>query len=125
MLETYAHADHLSAVSYIKQRTGAQVAIGEHIREVQTIFRPIFNKAPGRDAYAWESTVAEARARNVHIHDGVSETDFVTMRQRRDKTLAAPTLLLPSVQVNIRAGQLPKAESNGVTYLKIPVRLTE
>ncbi|PLC50863.1 MBL fold metallo-hydrolase [Pollutimonas subterranea] len=222
VLETHAHADHLSAAPYIKQRTGAQVAIGEHIREVQTIFRPIFNlddvsgdgsefdrllsdgdtfmigelsvevlhtpghtpacvsyrvgdavfvgdtlfmpdygtaradfpggsaqilyrsirrilalpkdtrvfvchdyKAPGRDAYAWESTVAEARARNVHIHDGVSETDFVTMRQRRDKTLAAPALLLPSVQVNIRAGQLPKAESNGVTYLKIPVRLTE
>lgn len=222
VLETHAHADHLSAAPYIKQRTAAQVAIGEHIREVQTIFRPIFNlddvsgdgsefdrllsdgdifmigelsvevlhtpghtpacvsyrvgdtvfvgdtlfmpdygtaradfpggsaqilyrsirrllalpkdirvfvchdyKAPGRDTYAWESTVAEARARNVHIHDGVSETDFVAMRQRRDKTLAAPALLLPSIQVNIRAGQLPKAESNGVTYLKIPVRLTE
>jgi glyoxylase-like metal-dependent hydrolase (beta-lactamase superfamily II) len=78
-------------------------------------------KAPGRDRYVWESTVAEQRARNVHVHDGVSEDDFVKMRRERDKTLQMPVLILPSVQVNMRAGDLPPAEDNGVRYLKIPV----
>lgn len=220
VLETHAHADHLSAAPYIRQRTNARVAIGEHIRDVQTIFRPVFNlddvsgdgsefdrllkdgetlqigqltmevlhtpghtpacvsyrigdavfvgdtlfmpdygtaradfpggsartlyrsiqrllalppqtriflchdyKAPGRDSYAWETTVAEERARNVHVREGIDEEAFVAMRQQRDATLAAPILLLPSIQVNIRAGQLPRAESNGVQYLKIPVRM--
>ena len=220
VLETHAHADHLSAAPYIRQRTNARVAIGEHIRDVQTIFRPVFNlddvsgdgsefdrllkdgetlqigqltmevlhtpghtpacvsyrigdavfvgdtlfmpdygtaradfpggsartlyrsiqrllalppqtriflchdyKAPGRDSYAWETNVAEERARNVHVREGIDEEAFVAMRQQRDATLAAPTLLLPSIQVNIRAGQLPRAESNGVQYLKIPVRM--
>jgi glyoxylase-like metal-dependent hydrolase (beta-lactamase superfamily II) len=220
ILETHAHADHLSAAPYLKSRTGALVAIGEHICDVQTIFRPVFNlddvsgngaefdrllrdgetlsigdltvdvlhtpghtpacvsyrigdavfvgdtlfmpdygtaradfpggsastlyqsiqkllalppatrlfmchdyKAPGRDSYAWESTVAEEHARNVHVHEGVSADEFVAMRQRRDSTLAAPTLLLPSIQVNIRAGRWPEAESNGVRYLKIPMRM--
>jgi glyoxylase-like metal-dependent hydrolase (beta-lactamase superfamily II) len=220
ILETHAHADHLSAAPYIKRRTGAPVAIGEHIRDVQAIFRPVFNldgsaidgsefdrllrdgdtlplgnltvrvlhtpghtpacvcyqiedavfvgdtlfmpdygtaradfpggsartlyqsirrllalpaatrlfmchdyKAPGRDGYAWETTVAEERARNVHIRDGVSEAEFVAMRERRDATLATPALLLPSIQVNIRAGRLPTAEANGVRYLKIPISL--
>lgn len=220
ILETHAHAGHLSAAPFLKARTGARVAIGEHIRDVQTIFRPVFNmddvsgdgvefdcllrdgetftigdlkvdvlhtpghtpacvsyrigdavfvgdtlfipdygtaradfpggsaqtlyqsiqkllalppatrlfmchdyKAPGRDSYAWESTVAEERARNVHVHDGVDADAFVAMRQRRDATLAAPTLLLPSIQVNIRAGRWPEAESNGVRYLKIPIRM--
>ncbi len=222
VLETHAHADHLSAAPYIKQQTGALIAIGAGIGKVQTIFRGVFNlddvsgtgsefdrllsdgeilkigeltvevlhtpghtpacvsyrigdavfvgdtlfmpdygtaradfpggsartlyrsikrllalpaqtrlfmchdyKAAGRDQHAWESTVAEERARNIHIHDGVTESDFVSMREQRDATLAAPTLLLPSIQVNIRAGRLPKAESNGVTYLKIPVRLID
>jgi hypothetical protein len=79
-------------------------------------------KAPGRDRYAWESTVAEERAHNIHVHDGVDEAAFVALRTRRDTTLAAPVLLLPSVQVNIRAGNLPPPEANGVSYLKIPVR---
>jgi glyoxylase-like metal-dependent hydrolase (beta-lactamase superfamily II) len=82
-------------------------------------------KAPGRDHYAWETTVAEQRANNLHIHDAVSEAEFVAMRSERDKGLAAPRLLLPSVQVNIRAGHLPKAESNGACYLKIPLRLPD
>jgi glyoxylase-like metal-dependent hydrolase (beta-lactamase superfamily II) len=220
VLETHAHADHLSGAPYIKLKTGAKVAIGEHIRDVQRIFRPVFNatdvsgdgsefdhlfkdgerfaigklegeviytpghtpacvsykigdavfvgdtlfmpdfgtaradfpggdahalyrsikrilslpaetrlfmchdyKAPGRDRYAWETTVGEERARNVHVHDGVSEDAFVKMRQARDTTLAAPLLLLPSIQVNIRAGKLPPAEVNGVHYLKVPVKL--
>jgi glyoxylase-like metal-dependent hydrolase (beta-lactamase superfamily II) len=220
VLETHAHADHLSGAPYIKARTGAKVAIGEHIREVQRIFRPVFNatdvsgegseferlladgdrltagnltievihtpghtpacvsyrigdavfvgdtmfmpdygtaradfpggdarslyrsihkvlslppqtrlfmchdyKAPGRDHYAWETTVGEERARNVHVNDAVSEDEFVRMRQTRDATLAAPLLLLPSIQVNIRAGQFPPAESNGVRYLKVPIKL--
>ena len=78
-------------------------------------------KAPGRDRYVWETTVAEQRAKNVHVHDGVSEDDFVKMRRERDKTLQMPVLILPSVQVNMRAGDLPPAEDNGVRYLKIPV----
>jgi glyoxylase-like metal-dependent hydrolase (beta-lactamase superfamily II) len=220
VLETHAHADHLSGAPYIKAKTGAKVVIGEHIRDVQRIFRPVFNasdisgdgsefdrlvadgenlalgelqievmatpghtpacmsykiadavfvgdtlfmpdygtaradfpggnartlyrsiqrllalpaqtrlfmchdyKAPGRDNYAWETTVGEERARNVHVGSGVSEDEFVAMRERRDATLAAPLLLLPSIQVNIRAGQFPPAESNGVHYLKVPVKL--
>jgi glyoxylase-like metal-dependent hydrolase (beta-lactamase superfamily II) len=220
VLETHAHADHLSGAPYIKLKTGAKVGIGEHIRDVQRIFRPVFNatdvsgdgsefdhlfkdgerfkigglegeviytpghtpacvsyrigdavfvgdtmfmpdygtaradfpggdarqlyrsikrvldlpgetrlfmchdyKAPGRDAYAWETTVAEERARNVHVHEGVSEDEFVKMRQTRDATLAAPMLLLPSIQVNIRAGHFPPADANGVHYLKVPVKL--
>jgi len=219
ILETHAHADHLSAAPYLRGKTGARVGIGERIRDVQAIFRPVFNlsdvsgdgsefdhlfrdgetfhvgelavrvlhtpghtpacvsyqigdavfvgdtlfmpdygtaradfpggsasslyrsirrllelpaetrlfmchdyKAPGRDRHAWETTVREQKARNVHVHDGVSESEFVEMRKARDATLAAPTLLLPSIQVNIRAGRLPRAESNGVSYLKIPIR---
>ncbi len=220
VLETHAHADHLSGAPYIKLKTGAKICIGEHIRDVQRIFRPVFNamdvsgdgsefdhlfkdgerfkignldaevlytpghtpacvsykidnavfvgdtmfmpdfgtaradfpggdahtlyrsihrvlslpddtrlfmchdyKAPGRDQYAWETTVGEERKRNVHVHEGVSEEDFVAMRNKRDATLAAPLLLLPSIQVNIRAGKFPPAEANGVRYLKVPVKL--
>jgi glyoxylase-like metal-dependent hydrolase (beta-lactamase superfamily II) len=220
VLETHAHADHLSGAPYIKLKTGAKVGIGEHIREVQRIFRPVFNatdvsgdgsefdhlfkdgerfsigslegeaiytpghtpacvsyrigdavfvgdtlfmpdygtaradfpggdarvlyrsikrildlpaetrlfmchdyKAPGRDAYAWETTVGEERSKNVHVHEGVSEDEFVKMRETRDATLAAPLLLLPSIQVNIRAGKFPPAEADGVHYLKVPVKL--
>lgn len=220
VLETHAHADHLSGAPYIKLKTGAMVAIGEHIKDVQRIFRPVFNatdvsgegsefdylfkdgerfklggidaeviytpghtpacisykigdavfvgdtmfmpdygtaradfpggnaralyrsikrilslpketrlfmchdyKAPGRDHYAWETTVGEEKARNVHVHEGVSEDEFVNMREARDATLAAPLLLLPSIQVNIRAGKFPPAEANGVHYLKVPVKL--
>ena len=219
ILETHAHADHLTAAPYIKQRCGGQIAIGEHIKDVQRIFRPVFAaddvkpegadfdlllrdaqrlklgtleievihtpghtpacvcyrigddvfvgdtlfmhdygtaradfpggdaralfrsikrllalppetrlwmchdyKAPGRDAYAWQSTVAEQRAHNPHVKDGVTEDEFVAFREARDAKLAAPTLLLPSIQVNIRAGRFPEAESNGVRYLKIPVK---
>ena len=220
VLETHAHADHLSGAPYIKLKTGATVSIGEHIRDVQRIFRPVFNaidvsgdgsefdhlfkdgetfrigglegevmytpghtpacvsyrigdavfvgdtmfmpdygtaradfpggdaralyrsikrvlsrpgetrlfmchdyKAPGRDTYAWETTVAEERARNVHVHEGVSEDDFVAMREKRDATLDAPLLLLPSIQVNIRAGKFPPADVDGVHYLKVPIKL--
>lgn len=219
-LETHAHADHLSGAPYIKAKTGAKIGIGEHIKEVQRIFRPIFNaadlktdgrdfdhlftdgerfnigklevevlytpghtpadisykigdvvfvgdtlfmpdygtaradfpggdahrlyrsirrlmalppetrlfmchdyKAPGRDHYAWESTAAEQREKNVHISEGVTEEAFVAMRLARDATLSAPRLLLPSIQVNIRAGKFPPAEANGVRYLIIPVTL--
>jgi glyoxylase-like metal-dependent hydrolase (beta-lactamase superfamily II) len=219
-LETHAHADHLSGAPYIKARTGAHIGIGEHIREVQRIFRPIFNatdldtdgrdfdrlfsdgehiplgtleieivytpghtpadvsyrigdavfvgdtlfmpdygtaradfpggdahqlyhsirrllslplktrlfmchdyKAPGRDRYAWQTTVAEEREMNVHVRDGVSEEAFVAMRQARDTGLAAPALLLPSIQVNIRAGRFPPAQANGVHYMMVPVKL--
>jgi glyoxylase-like metal-dependent hydrolase (beta-lactamase superfamily II) len=227
VLETHVHADHLTAAPYIKASTGAKIGIGERIREVQQIFRPVFDaqdvkpdggdfdhlfrdgerfrigsvevealnvpghtpadiayrvlakaqgaaadavfvsdtlfmpdfgtaradfpggdarilyrsirrlldlppetrmfmchdyKAPGRDHYAWETTVAEQRAGNIHIRDGVSEDEFVAMRVARDSKLAAPLLLLPSIQVNMRAGRFPAAESNGVRYLRIPVK---
>jgi len=222
VLETHVHADHLSGAPLIKQRTGARVAIGEHVREVQTIFRPIFGaddvkdnggdfdrllkdgdrlevggvsidviytpghtpacvsykigdavfvgdtmfmpdygtartdfpggcarqlyrsihkllslppetrlfmchdyKAPGRDHFAWETTVGEQRAANKHIHDGVGEDEFVAMRQERDKGLSTPRLLIPSIQVNMRAGRFPPAEASGVRYLRIPVKLRE
>jgi glyoxylase-like metal-dependent hydrolase (beta-lactamase superfamily II) len=221
VLESHAHADHLSGAPYIKLRTGAKVGIGEHIRDVQKIFRPVFNatdlsgdgsefdhlfadgeqfklgtldvevmhvpghtpadiaykigdavfvgdtlfmpdfgtaradfpggdarklyrsirrllalppetrlfmchdyKAPGRDDYAWETTVAEQRATNKHVREGVSEDDFVAMREARDATLAAPELLMPSIQVNMRAGHLPPPDPNGIQYLKIPVKLS-
>ena len=222
VLETHVHADHLSGAPYIKLKTGAKVAIGERIKEVQKIFRPVFNAIdvsgegsefdilfrdgdtfkigdlkgeviatpghtpacvsfkiedavfvgdtmfmpdygtaradfPGGDArtlyhsirklmalpgetrlfmchdylpkggrthYAWETTVAEERARNVHVHEGVSEEDFVKMRTTRDATLSAPTLLMPSIQVNMRAGKLPPADVNGVHYLRVPITLT-
>ena len=78
-------------------------------------------KAPGRDHYAWETTVAEQRAHNVHINERVSEEEFVALREGRDSQLGMPKLLLPSIQVNIRAGQLPDAEDNGIQYLKIPL----
>lgn len=219
VLETHAHADHLSAAPFIKAQTGAKVGIGTHIKDVQRLFRPVFDatdlvpdgsdfdhlfsdgehlavgaldlevlhvpghtpadvaykigdavfvgdtlfmpdygtaradfpggdaralyrsirrllslpaqtrlfmchdyKAPGRDSFAWETTVAAQRAGNVHVHDGIGEDAFVAMRAARDATLAAPTLLLPSIQVNIRAGHLPPAQANGMCYLKIPVR---
>lgn len=78
-------------------------------------------KAPGRDEYAWETTVGEAKRHNVHVRAGVSEDEFVEMREARDKTLSMPRLILPSVQVNMRAGELPPEEDNGVRYLKLPL----
>ena len=78
-------------------------------------------KAPGRDAYAWETTVGLQRDHNVHVKDGTSEDDFVAMRESRDAKLSMPDLIMPSVQVNIRGGRLPEPEDNGVSYIKIPV----
>jgi glyoxylase-like metal-dependent hydrolase (beta-lactamase superfamily II) len=80
-------------------------------------------KAPGRDTYAWETTVQEQRELNVHVKDGMTEDDFVALRTARDAKLSAPRLLLPSIQVNIRAGRFPPAEANGVRYLTIPVKM--
>ncbi|HEU4704235.1 MAG TPA: MBL fold metallo-hydrolase, partial [Sphingomicrobium sp.] len=82
-------------------------------------------KAPGRAEFAWETTVAEEQASNVHVGAGVTEDDYVAMREARDSTLRAPRLLLPAIQVNIRAGRLPPADANGVRYLKIPVKLND
>jgi glyoxylase-like metal-dependent hydrolase (beta-lactamase superfamily II) len=78
-------------------------------------------KAPGRNAFVYETTVGDERRANIHVHDGVAEDDFVHMRTSRDATLAMPRLLLPSVQINMRAGQMPTAEDNGISYLKIPL----
>jgi len=218
-LETHAHADHLSGSPYVKAKTGAKIGIGDHIRDVQRIFRPVFDatdlktdgsdfdhlfhdgerfkigdldaeviytpghtpaditykiedaafvgdtlfmpdygtartdfpggdahqlyrsirkllglppatrlfmchdyKAPGRNVYAWETTVRDERENNVHAKEGVSEAAFVAMRNARDATLSAPRLLLPSIQVNMRAGRFPPAHANGVRYLTIPVK---
>ncbi len=219
LLETHAHADHLSAAPYLQQRVGGKLAIGKDIVTVQEVFGKVFNegpsfardgsqfdrllgdgeafslgsidaialhvpghtpadmayvigdaafigdtlfmpdygtaradfpggdarmlfrsirrllglpggtrlflchdyKAPGRDMFAWETTVEAERASNVHVRDGISEDEFVGMREARDATLDMPRLILPSVQVNMRGGRLPEPEGNGVNYLKLPL----
>jgi len=78
-------------------------------------------KAPGREEFAWETTVAEERARNVHVGGGKPEAEFVAMREARDKTLGMPRLIIPSLQVNMRAGQMPPQDKDGKTFLKVPV----
>ena len=78
-------------------------------------------KAPGRDAYAWESTVGEQKARNKHVRNGITEDEFVQMRESRDAALSMPKLIIPSIQVNMRAGQMPEPEANGQIYLKTPI----
>ena len=78
-------------------------------------------KAPGREEFRYETSIADERERNIHVHSGISEDDFVAMRTARDATLAMPTLILPSVQINMRGGELPAPESNGTRYLKIPL----
>lgn len=221
LLETHAHADHLSDAPYIQQQLGGTLVIGREIVTVQNVFAGVFNepasfardgsqfdrlmsdgetfaigdlgaialhvpghtpaclayvigdavfvgdtlfmpdygsaradfpggdartlfrsirrlmqlpdetcvflchdyKAPGRETYVWETTIGAERTGNVHVHDGVSEDAFVTMREARDQTLGMPRLILPSIQVNIRAGHLPEPEANGVSYLKLPLNL--
>lgn len=219
VLETHAHADHLSAAPFLSEQTRAWVGIGAHIRDVQAIFGPVFAmddlrmdgsdfdrlfvdggrfalgelevevlhvpghtpadvayrvgdtvfvgdtlfmpdygsaradfpggdartlyrsirrllslpgetrlfmchdyKAPGREDYRWETNVTEERRSNVHVHDGVSEDEFVAMRQLRDAALSAPKLFLPSIQVNIRAGRFPAPAANGTNYLLLPMK---
>jgi glyoxylase-like metal-dependent hydrolase (beta-lactamase superfamily II) len=164
ILETHAHADHLTAAPYLRQLLGGKIGIGRPITQVQKVFKGIFNLEksfcedgsqfdalfddgetlyasiqkllslpgetrlfmchdypPDNRAVRFETTVAEQRQSNIHVHDGVSEDQFVKMRSERDAGLAMPTLLLPSIQVNIRAGELPPAEANGTAYLKIPL----
>ncbi|CAN5919551.1 MBL fold metallo-hydrolase [soil metagenome] len=218
ILETHAHADHLSGARYLQQRLGGKIAIGENIRVVQATFKKLYNLErsflpdgsqfdhlftdgetfmigsveatamlvpghtpadmaylidgsvfvgdtlfmpdvgsaradfPGGDAHQlyasmrrllalppettmyvchdyppatraarWQTTVAEQKAHNIHVRDGIGEDEFVAMRQARDATLDVPTLILPSIQVNVRAGQLPPADENGVSYLRIPL----
>lgn len=219
LLETHAHADHLSAAPYLQERLGGKIAIGEHIKVVQGVFGKLFNAGSefeldgsqfdhlfsdgdtfsignlpvvvlhvpghtpaciayvigdavfvgdtmfmpdygtaradfpggdarqlfrslrrvlalppetrlfmchdylpaGREEYVWETTVAAERAGNIHAHDGITEDEFVAMREARDATLDMPRLILPSVQVNMRAGHMPPADENGLTYLKLPV----
>ena len=218
ILETHAHADHVSAAHYLKKHLGGKIAIGNHITQVQKVFKGIFNldtdfkedgsqfdhllasdeefrvgelvgkvlfvpghtpacvayqfgdavfvgdtlfmpdvgtarcDFPGGDArnlyastrkilslpaetrlfmchdyppndrpIAFETTVAEQSAKNIHVHDGITENQFIEMRTKRDVTLEMPVLILPAVQINIRAGELPPKEANGVSYVKIPL----
>jgi len=221
LLETHAHADHLSAAPYLQEALGGRIAIGERIRVVQDVFGKIFNegpafsrdgsqfdrlfadgdtfcvggipaialhvpgrtpadlayvigdlvfvgdtmfmpdygtaradfpggdahqlyrsirrllalpdetrlflchdyKAPGRDRFVWETTIGAERTENVHLRNDVDEAAFVAMRCARDATLGMPRLILPSVQVNMRAGRLPEPEANGTRYLKLPLNL--
>lgn len=223
ILETHAHADHLTAAPYVKEKLGGLIGVGDNIRRVQSTFKAIYNlesefmtdgsqfdqlfvdgevislghldieilhtpghtpacvsyliedavfvgdtlfmpdygtaradfpngsaqtlyqsirkilalpestrmfvghdyKSPGRDDYAWETSVIEQRRNNIHVKDGVSQADFVAMREARDATLAVPKLLLPAIQVNVRAGQLPPPEENGRSYLKIPLTIKQ
>ncbi|SEM71869.1 MBL fold metallo-hydrolase [Nitrosomonas marina] len=219
ILETHAHADHLSSAYYLKKKLGGRIAIGDRIPAVQTTFKKIFNLGdefipdghhfnhlladeetfhigklsaralfvpghtpadmayqiddaifvgdtlfmpdvgtaradfPGGNAQtlyrsiqkilafpsqtrlfmchdyppdgrdpAWETTVSQQRKENIHVHDGIDEQTFIEMRNKRDATLEAPVLLLPSIQTNIRAGDLPPPENNGVSYFKIPIK---
>ena len=80
-------------------------------------------KAPGRETYAWETTVAEQKAANVHVREGITEDEFVAMREARDATLGMPRLIIPSIQVNMRAGRMPPPEDNGTVYLKVPLNV--
>ena len=218
ILETHAHADHLSGAHYLKERVGGRIAIGENIRAVQSTFKALFNldssfvadgrqfdhlfkdgevfkigdveasamlvpghtpadmayriedavfvgdtlfmpdvgtaraDFPGGDAHAlyrsiqkvlalpaetqifvchdyppasrqaqWQTTVREQRAKNIHVHDGVNEEQFVAMRVARDATLDMPTLIIPAIQLNVRAGEMPAPEANGIRYLKVPL----
>jgi glyoxylase-like metal-dependent hydrolase (beta-lactamase superfamily II) len=219
ILESHAHADHLSAAAYLKSKTAGRTGTGRLITGVQSIFKQLFNlgdefeadgqqfdclldegdllelgsikirvmhtpghtpscvtfvigdaafvgdtlfmpdygtaradfpggdasalyhsihrlfelpaetrlfmchdyKAPDRDEYVWETTVAEQSAHNIHIHKGISEQEFVEFRKKRDAGLGMPKLILPSIQVNIRAGEMPVADDNGVAYLRLPV----
>lgn len=221
LLETHAHADHLSAAPYLQQELGGQIVIGREILTVQKVFGGIFNegdrfardgsqfdlllddgdrlelgestiialhvpghtpadlayvvgdaafvgdtmfmpdygtaradfpggdarrlyrsirrllalpdatrvflchdyKAPGRDKFVWETTIGAQRTGNLHVHEGVSEDEFVAMREARDASLSMPQLILPSIQVNMRAGHLPEPEDNGTRYLKLPLNL--
>ena len=221
LLETHAHADHLSDAPYLQQELGGTLVIGREIVTVQKVFAGVFNepasfardgsqfdrlmgdgetfqvgnlgaialhvpghtpaclayvigdaafvgdtlfmpdygtaradfpggdartlyhsirrlmqlpdetrvflchdyKAPGREVYVWETSIGAERTGNVHVNDGVSEGEFVTMREARDRTLGMPRLILPSIQVNIRAGHMPEPEGNGVSYLKLPLNL--
>ncbi|WP_308418288.1 MBL fold metallo-hydrolase [Iodobacter fluviatilis] len=219
ILETHAHADHLSAAAYLKRKVGGKVAIGQHINQVQTIFKPMFGLGhdfavdgsqfdvlfaanavfqigelsakvlfvpghtpadiaywvgdalfvgdtlfmpdvgsarcdfPGgdaamlydstqqllalpdatrifvchdylpehRQAVQWQSSVAQQRAGNIHLHAGVVKADFIAMREARDQTLGMPQLILPAIQINIRAGEFPSPDADGQRYLKIPL----
>ena len=219
LLETHAHADHLSAAPYLQEKLGGKLVIGAEIVTVQDVFGKIFNegtrfardgsqfdqlledgdtlmigeiplialhvpghtpadmayiigdavftgdtmfmpdygsaradfpggdarqlyrsvrrlmklpdrsrvflchdyKAPNRDEYVWETTMLAERTGNVHVHEGITEDDFVEMRTQRDATLAMPKLILPSIQVNIRGGRMPEPEENGISYLKLPL----
>ena len=220
ILETHAHADHLSGAHYLKEQVGGRIAIGENIRAVQSTFKALFNldstfvpdgsqfdhlfkdgevfkigdvrasamlvpghtpadmayqiedaifvgdtlfmpdvgtaraDFPGGDAHAlyrsiqkvlalpsetkifvchdyppesrhaqWQTTVGEQRAKNIHVHDGVTEEQFVAMRTARDATLEMPTLIIPAIQLNVRAGEMPAPETNGVRYFKIPLNV--
>lgn len=219
ILETHAHADHVTAAPYLKEKIGGQIAIGAHITAVQEAFKPIFNlepefpvdgsqfdrlladgdtisignltcrvmhtpghtpacvtyviddaafvgdtifmpdygtarvdfpggdaatlyrsikklfslpdetrlflchdyKAPGRDEFCWQTTVGAERSDNIQVRESVTESEFVATRTARDATLEMPVLILPAIQINIRAGALPPPEDNGVRYLKIPL----
>lgn len=218
ILETHAHADHLTAADYLRRTTGAPLAIGARITEVQAAFRDVFAmtdlvpdgrafdrllgdgdrlalgaleievmhtpghtpacvsyrigddvfvgdtlfmpdsgtarcdfpggsarilyrsirrllslpadtrlwlchdyKAPGREEFAWQTTVAAERAANPHVRDAISEDDFVALREARDAKLELPLLLLPAIQVNLRAGAMPPPDGNGISYLKLPI----
>lgn len=219
ILETHAHADHLSAAPFIKQQLGGKIATGAQITQVQKVFRQVFNlehellvdgsqfdylfadeeqfmlgdlsckvmatpghtpacmswqigdvvfvgdtlfmpdlgtarcdfpggdartmyrsikkilqlpedtrlfmchdyPPEGRKAHQYISTVKQQREENIHVREGISEEEFIAMRTKRDATLAMPRLIIPSIQVNIRAGEMPAAEDNGVVYLKVPI----
>src|SRR3569623_169326 len=121
IFDTHPHADHFSAAQYLKKITGAPTAIGEHVIDVQRLWKGIYNFHDLATAGPqWESTVSQQKALNPHVA-GMSEADYIALREGRDRTLPMPKLILHALQVNIRGGRLPEPEDNSSRYLKIPL----
>ena len=126
LIETHVHADHLSAAPYIQEKLGGKLGIGSHITTVQNVFGKVFNAGTefARDGSQFDHLFEDGETYQIGaltVHDGISEDEFVAMREARDATLEMPVLILPSLQVNMRAGHFPPAEDNDIVYLKVPV----
>jgi len=117
IIETHVHADHLSAAPYLQEKLGGKIGVGARIVEIQQVFGKIFNE--GTDI-AWETTVAEEKAHNIHVGGGKTREEFIAFRTKRDAELGMPKLIIPSLQVNMRGGEIPR-DDGGNAVLKVPL----